>query len=551
MSQGTTAGRPPAAAAARQSPWAPLSLPTFRALWLANVVSDIGGAMHGVGAGWLMTAMSPSPLIVALVQAATMLPMFLLVMPAGVLGDILDRRKLLIFAQWWSVVSAFLLGVFTLMGWMSPWILLLFTFTLGVGSALATPPFQSIVPELVPRDRLPSAVALNSMGVNIARAAGPAIGGVLISLTGPASVFLFNAVSFLFTIFVLWRWKREPRINRLPPEQFFPAMRTGWRYARRNPQLQAVLARAAAFFMFAAALWALLPLIGSQKLEGSPNGYAILLSCLGVGAVSAAFTLPKLREKASADILTVAAAVAFAAATAVAAISDNFYLIAAFMVAAGWAWLASLSTFNVTAQFAIAEWVKGRGLAMYQIAFYGCQAIGSIVWGQVASLTSIATALLIASAGLLVGCMTAVKFKLGGAGNLNLQPSLHWQEPHVLLSDTAGRGAILTTVEYDIDPVDAAAFLKAMRELERSRRQNGGYGWGVYEDMEKPGRVIEHFLTDSWLEHLRHHERVTVADREVQDRVNAFHKGAAPPRVSHLAAPGAHDIAVQEPLATK
>lgn len=502
--------------------------------------------MHGVGAGWLMTAMSPSPLIVALVQAATMLPMFLLVMPAGVLGDILDRRKLLIFAEWWSMISALLLGVFTLVGWMSPWILLLLTFTLGIGSALGTPPFQSIVPELVPRDRLPSAVALNSMGVNIARAVGPAIGGVLISFTGPASVFFFNAVSFSFTIFVLWRWKREPRVTRLPPEHFFAGMRSGWRYARRNPQLQAVLARAAAFFSFAAALWALLPLIGAQKLQGSPNGYAILLSCIGVGAVSAAFTLPKVREKLSPDVLTVAAAVTFAAATAVTAVSDNFYLIAAFMVAAGWSWLASLSTFNVTAQFAIAEWVKGRGLAMYQIAFYGCQAIGSIVWGQVASVTSIATALVIASAGLLVGSLTAVKFKLGGTGNLNLQPSLHWPEPHVVLTDTADRGAILTTVEYEIDRADAAAFLKAAQELERSRRRNGAYAWGVYEDMEKPGRVIEHFFTDSWLEHLRHHQRVTVADRDVQDRVNAFHKGTAAPRVSHLAALGSRDDQAHE-----
>jgi MFS family permease len=548
MSQEKTLGAPPGAAAARQSPWAPLSLPTFRALWLANVVSDIGGAMHGVGAGWLMTAMSPSPLIVALVQAATMLPMFLLVLPAGVLGDILDRRKLLIFAELWALVSALLLGVFTLLGWMSPWILLLFTFTLGVGSALATPPFQSIVPELVPRDRLPSAVALNSMGVNIARAVGPAIGGVLISMTGPASVFFFNAVSFIFTIFVLWRWQREPRVNKLPAEHFFAGLRIGWRYARRNPQLQAVLARAAAFFSSAAALWALLPLIGSQKLEGSPNGYAILLSCIGVGAVSAAFTLPKLREKTSADVLTVAAAVAFAAATAVTALSDNFYLIAGFMVIAGWSWLASLSTFNVTAQFAIAEWVKGRGLAMYQIAFYGCQAIGSIVWGQVASVTSISTALLVASAGLLVGCLTAVKFKLGGASGLDLQPSLHWPEPHVLVTDTADRGAILTTVEYDVDPADASAFVTAMGELERSRRRNGGYGWGVYEDMARPGRMVEHFFTDSWLEHLRHHQRVTVADKEVQDRVNAFHNGAIPPRVSHFAVPGAKQTPAQEPV---
>jgi MFS family permease len=519
------------------SAWAPLSFPTFRALWLANIASDVGGAMHAVGAGWLMTAMSPSPLIVALVQAATMLPMFLLVMPAGVIADILDRRKLLMFALVWALLSAVLLGVFTLVGWMSPWILLFFTFTLGIGTALATPPFQSIVPELVPRDHLTAAISLNSTGVNIARAVGPAVGGLVISALGVAWVFLFNALSYLFVLFVLWRWQREPRLNKLPPEHFLGALRVGFRYARRNPQLRTVLVRAAAFFFSASALWALLPLIGAQKLEGSPHGYAILLSCLGVGAVGAAFTLPKVRAKVSSDVLTVAAAFAFAAATLVAAVSTSFYLIAGLMVAAGWAWLASLSTFNATTQLAIAEWVRGRGLAMYQIAFYGCQAIGSIVWGQIASATSIAVALLVAAAGLVLGSATALRFRLAGAGNLNLQPSLHWPEPQVMVDDTADRAPVLTTVEYKVDPKESPAFLSALHELKASRLRNGGYGWGIFEDMSMPGRYVEHFFTDSWLEHLRQHERTTLADKTVQDRVNAFHTGGAPPVVSHFAAP--------------
>lgn len=526
-----------AAATAGQSAWAPLASPIFRALWLANIASDIGGAMHGVGAGWLMTTMSPSPLIVALVQAATMLPMFLLVMPAGVLGDILDRRKLLIFALCWALVGALLLGVFTAIGWISPWILLFFTFLLGVGTALATPPFQSIVPELVPRDQLTLAVSLNSTGVNIARAVGPAIGGLLISAAGPATVFLFNAVSYLFTIFVLWRWPRQPRLNKLPPEHFFAALRVGFRYAHSNPQLQTVLVRAAAFFFAATALWALLPLVGAQKLEGSPNGYAILLSCLGVGAVSAAFTLPKVRARYSSDAITVGATFAFACAMIVAAAADNFYIVAALMIAAGWGWLASLSTFNATTQMAIAEWVRGRGLAMYQIAFYGCQAIGSVFWGQLASATSVSFALLMAAMALVLGSSTAVRFKLAAAGNLNLQPALHWPEPRVLLDDTSDRGLILTTVEYDIDPAQAPGFLSALQELKASRLRNGGHGWGVFEDMSRPGRYIEHFFTDSWVEHLRQHERTTLADKAVQDKVKAFQRRGTAPAVSHLAAP--------------
>ena len=522
----------------KQSSWAALSFPTYRTLWFATVASGVGNAMQAVGAGWLMTTMSPSPVLVSLVQAATMLPMFLLVLPAGVLGDIVDRRRLLLFAQWWSLVSALLLGVVTYAGFISPWLLLLFTFVLGVGTALQTPALQAVVPELVPRERLPSAVALNSMGMNIARAVGPAVGGVLIAAAGAGSVFVFNAVSFLFTIGALWRWKREPRANKLPPEHFFSAMRTGWRYARQNPQLLAVLVRAAAFFGFAAALWALLPLIGKEKLESSPHGYAILLSCIGVGAVAAAITLPRLRENVSADSLTVSSALVFAVAGAVPAVSDSFHLIAACMIVAGWAWLACLSTFNISAQFAIAEWVKSRGLAMYQIAFFGSLALGSMLWGHIAEASSIETALLASSAALALGSLTAARFKLEASRGLDLQPALSWPEPRVLLTGASSRGVILTTVDYEIDPADSASFLAAMQEIERIRRRNGGYDWGVYEDMEKPGRFVEQFLSDSWLEHLRHHERTTVSDRIVQEHVNAFHRGKGSPRVSHFAAPG-------------
>jgi hypothetical protein len=249
------------------------------------------------------------------------------------------------------------------------------------------------------------------------------------------------------------------------------------------------------------------------------------------------FTLPKLREKVSADAVTVGSSVVFAVAAAVPALSDDFRVIAAFMAIAGWAWLACLSTFNVTAQFAIAEWVKSRGLAMYQIAFFGALALGSIVWGQVAAATSLETTLLISSAAMVLGCLSAAKFKL--AYPRDLQAVSYWPEPHVLLEDAFNRGVILTAIEYDTDPADATAFLEAIDELASTRRRNGAYAWGIYEDIEKPGRFVEQFLTDSWLEHLRHHERMTVVDRAVQERVNAFHRDATPPRVMHWAAPGA------------
>ena len=242
-------------------------------------------------------------------------------------------------------------------------------------------------------------------------------------------------------------------------------------------------------------------------------------------------------------MLTLGAAAAFAVAGAVAAIVDNFYVIAGFMIIAGWAWLASLSTLNVSAQFTIADWVKSRGLAMYQIVFFGCLAIGSIVWGQVASATSTKTALLVASGGLLLGCVSVVRFRLATAGALDLQPSLSWPEPRVFLEDTSNRGVILTTIEYEVAPADVTRFVENIHRLANVRRRNGGYGWGVFEDMEHPGRFVEHFFSDSWLDHLRQHQRTTVADSEIQDYVNAFHRGDSPPRVSHLAAPGERGMA--------
>jgi MFS family permease len=525
-----------AADAPRQSPWAPLSNPTFRALWTANLVSDIGGAMHAVGAGWLMTQMAPAPLIVALVQAATMLPMFLLLLPAGAMGDIFDRRRLLIAAQSWSMIGAVLLGVVTLTGWIGPVSLLLLTLLLGVGAALATPSFQSVVPELVPREKLPAAVSLSSMGVNIARAVGPALAGILISTAGVAVVFLFNAASFVLVIVVLVRWKRQARVNTLPAEPLMSALRTGWRYAAHNIGFRSVLIRSAAFFSFASALWALLPLVGAQRMQGQ-NGYAILLSCLGVGAVVGALTLPKLRLKLSSDKISFIGTALFAAATIVTGVVDNFYVIAVAMLPAGWAWLANLTTFNITARFSIADWVMSRGLALNQMVFFGCQTVGSLVWGQVAQVTTIYVALTAAGAVMIAAMLTGLRYKLITPAKTDLQASKHWAEPVVFLKDPNERGPLVTLIEYQIDPADAERFLAAARALAVARRRNGGYAWGIYEDMAKPGRYIEQFFSRSWLEHLRQHERTTLADKALQDAVNAFHTLAEPPRVSHVVAP--------------
>ena len=500
-------------------------------------MSDVGTAMHAVGAGWLMTQMAPSPLIVALVQAATTLPMFLLLLPAGALGDILDRRRLLIFAQSWSVLGALALGLVTLAGWMSPVLLLLLTLALGIGAALAVPSFQSVVPELVPREQLPAAVSLSSMGVNIARAAGPAIAGVLIATLGVGAVFVFNAASFLFTIVVLWRWKRAAAANALPPEHFLSALRVGWRYAIHNPPLRAVLIRSAAFFSFAAALWALLPLVGAQRMPGRRERLRDPAELPRRRRGDRRAHPAQVRPKMSSDALSILSTALFALGTAAAALAENFYVVAAFMLPAGWAWLANLTTFNITARFSIAGWVMSRGLAINQMTFFGCQALGSIVWGQVASLTSIEARharfrgrddrrarrrAALPAGGARQGRSRAVA-ALGGADGAarGRERARSGPDDHRVRGRSgAGRRV----------PGGAA-------ELKVARARNGGYGWGIYQDLENPGRYTEQFFTDSWLEHLRQHQRNTIGDKALQDRVRAFHRGAQPPKVSHLAAP--------------
>ncbi|WP_158046792.1 MFS transporter [Skermanella pratensis] len=530
--------RTPAPASAGGA-WSPFKHGTFRALWIATVASNIGTWMHDVGAGWFMTSLSPSPFMVALVQAATTLPMFLFALPSGVLADIVDRRRFLIAAQLWGLAAAMTLGTLALLGLVTPAILLVATFALGTGAAMNAPAFQAIVPELVPKEEMSSAVALNSMGINVSRAIGPALAGAILSFAGPAVVFLLNALSFLGVLIVLLAWKREATPNRLPPEHFVPAVRAGLRYVREAPALRAVLVRAVAFFAFGSAAWALLPIVTRNELGEGPGGYGILLACIGVGAVTGALLLPRFRARLSADRLTVLATWAFAAATLALAFVRTFELVAVAMLVAGFSWIAMLSTLNVGAQQATAGWVKARALSVFLVVFFGSMAGGSAVWGQVATLAGTPTALALAAVGLVLGSAAALRYSLAGGAGLDLAPSMHWPAPMVDHDPEPDRGPVMVTVEYRIDPADGAAFAAAMADLGRARRRSGALSWGVFEDAAAQGRFLEYFILQSWLEHLRQHERVSRTDQALQERARAFHHGAEPPRVSHFLAPAA------------
>lgn len=516
------------------SVWTPLHQPLFRALWIASTASNIGTWMHDVGAAWLMTSLAPSPLMVALVQTATSLPMFLLALPAGALADIVDRRRLLLLTQAWMMTAALGLGVVTLVGATTPWTLLAFTFLLALGTALNAPAWQAIVPELVARAELPAAVALTSMGFNISRAIGPALGGFVMAATGPAMVFLLNAASFIGIMTVLSRWRRASREATLPAERFFGAMRAGVRYVRHAPALRSVLVRTAAFILSGSALWAILPVVTRAELGRGSTDYGVLLACIGVGAVAGAAILPHFRRKLSVDWLCTGATVLFSGVTLALAIVRHFSLLCGILLVGGAAWLTLLSSFNTAAQTAVPSWVRARALAVYMLVFSGTMTVGSILWGTMATRLGIQTALIVAAVGLIVGLLTMWRYRLAVNEGLNLAPSLHWPTPTVMIEPEPEQGPVLVVVEYRIDPAQVRDFLDAMSLLRLIRRRDGALSWGLYSDPAEPGRYVEHFIVESWIEHLRQHERVTYADRAIEDRARAFHIGDDPPIVSHF-----------------
>lgn len=508
--------------------------PVFRAVWLATIVSNLGTWIQNVGAAWLMTSLSPSALMVALIQTATSLPMFLLSLPAGALADVIDRRKLLLFTQTWMLVMAAALAIVTWLGLMTPTVLLALTFFLGLGAALNGPAWQAIVPELVPKAELASAVSLSSVAFNIARAVGPAIGGLVIAASGPAATFGLNAVSFVGVIYVLYRWKSTPPRSALPAERFWGAMKAGIRYLRHSPSLKIVMIRAGVFILFGSALWALLPIRIRNELNLGAAAYGILLGCLGTGALLGAWVLPWFRKQFTNDVLTSVGALIFGAATAALALLNSFPLLCVAMLLGGFAWLAILSTFNVAAITSAPEWVKSRALGVYMLIFNGGLALGSAAWGDLANRAGLRTALLVAAAGLVIGIVAAARYSLNHIEKANLDPSMHWPEPLVVHKPANEDGPVVVTVEYQIDPSKEAEFIDAARILREARLRDGALDWHMLADVSSPTRHIEYFIVESWLEHLRQHERVTIADKNLQDHVNSFHVGAGPPRVSHF-----------------
>jgi MFS family permease len=518
------------------SAWNPLRESLFRTLWIATIASNIGTWMQDVGESWLMTSLTTSPVLVALIETAGSLPVVLLALPAGALADIIDRRRLLLVMQIWMFVAAGAMGILAFTHQMTPGRLLWLTFFLGVGTALSNPVWQATTPELVSDKDLPAAITLNAAGINISRAIGPALGGFIVAASGPWAVFFLNAVSFIGITLVVYRWKPAPRKSKLPPEEIIGAMRAGTRYLRHSPELQTVLMRCAVFIVFASALWALLPQQARRHLSFGSFGYGLLLGCIGFGALVGAALLPKLRERLSINQLVIGSSLVFGLATMALGYLHSFALLAISLAVGGIAWLVMLASLNVSAQTVTPSWVRARVMAVYLLCFSGGLAAGSAAWGFVAARVGVSAALISAAVGLIVGPFVTWRFRLVGNESLSLAPTAHWPEPVMMIDAEPSEGPAITLVEYRIDPKTAAEFLKSMTKMRQLRLRDGAIRWNLLRDTADPQRYVETFVTESWANHLRQHERVTAETRRIEERIQALQVGAGSPKTTHLIA---------------
>ncbi|KQN78910.1 MFS transporter [Sphingomonas sp. Leaf62] len=511
----------------------PLSIPIFRAIWVASMASNFGGLIQSVGASWMMTSLAASPQMIALVQASTTLPIMLLSLWAGAVADNLDRRRVMLAAQGFMLTVSVALAVCAWMGLLSPWLLLSFTFLIGCGTAINGPAWQASVGDMVPRSVLPSAVALNSMGFNIARSVGPALGGAIVAVAGAAAAFLTNALSYIGLIAVLARWNPDYAPRTLPRETLGLAMAAGVRYVRMSPSLRTVLIRAALFGVAASAVPAMMPLVARDLVTGGPLTYGALLGAFGGGAVIGALGSVRLRKRWAPERLVRVAATALASGAAIAAVSPVLPLTMAALVLAGAGWVSALSTFNVSVQMAAPRWVVARALALYQMAAFGGMTIGSWLFGSVAEGSGVHIALLAAAGVQMLGVVAGFKLPLRDIETASLAPR-GWETPDTEVPVEARSGPVVVTIDYRIAPKDVVGFLNVMNERRRIRRRDGAHHWALLRDLNDPELWIERYHVSTWLEYIRHNQRRTEADHANSVALLALHRGDAPPRVHRM-----------------
>jgi MFS family permease len=517
---------------------APLRHPAFRLLWFANLVANSGMWMQNTGAGWLMTGLAPDPLMVSLVQVASLLPVFLLALPAGALADILDRRATLIAGQAWIAVSGALLALLAWQGSLGAWGLLALTFSIGAGTALTSPAWAATTPETVPRSDLAQAIVLNGIGFNLTRAVGPAIGGLVVAAFGAQLNFALNALAFCIVTVALLGWRRETAPSRLPKEHLLSAMRAGIGFVRASPVMRATMLRAFVFFGAGAAVWGLLPLLVRQQLGLGPEWFGILLGAMGVGAVAAGFLMPALRGRLDrGQTVTTASVLGGAALMLLGQATDGVMALLA-MLAFGVAWIAGASTLQAAAQLGAPAWVRARAIGIYQLATFGALAFGSALGGWAGAVLGLPLAL--GAAGLMCAVVGfavrgfSIEPPAAATGPTAEAPVPRPEPPDPALAALLPRetGRLLEVVRYTIDPADRRRFAAAMEACRGVRLRSGALGWYLWEDVAHPERWIELWVLENWTDHLREADRITEADRAILGAAASLHRGAAPPEAA-------------------
>lgn len=518
------------------SAWAPLREPTFRMLWMVWMAANITLWMNDVAAAWQMTSLTTSATMIALVTTASSLPVFLLGLPSGALADIVDRRKLFMFTQLWIATVAAFLYAAAVTGRLSAELLLALVFCNGIGLALRWPVYSAILPELIPRHQLGAALGLNGIAVNISRVVGPLLAGALIAAASAEYVFAVNFLIALGCAAVLFRWKRpEKPPSVLPGERFIGAMRLGWSYVRESRRMKDAIVMTSSFFVHTTALMALLPL-EAKRLGGGANTYTLLLACLGLGAIFTVSQLPKLRARWNRDEVALRGSILTAICTAGVALAPNPYFAAPAMFFAGVAWIAVANSVAISAQLALPDWVRARGMSIYQMAIMGSTAGGAFLWGQIAEHTSVPISL----GACAVSTVVALAFTRGrvleGAQEEDHTPTHPFEEPVPARDIVPDDGPVMVTLEYIIDPKRSLEFESLMAESRSARLRQGAVSWGLFEDLQRPGRFVEYFACDTWADYLRRFDRFTAQDERLQQMRYAFHLGDTPPSISRFIA---------------
>ncbi|MDO4968035.1 MFS transporter [Comamonas kerstersii] len=517
------------------STWTPLRTPTFRLLWSVTLVANICMWMNDVAAAWMMTSLTTSPVLVALVQTASTLPVFLLGLPSGALADILDRRRYFIFTQFWVAVVAVLLCAALALDAMNAPLLLALTFANGIGMAMRWPVFSALIPEVISKPMLPSAMALNAVAMNASRIVGPLVAGALIASAGTLWVFVLNAVLSIAAGLLLLTWQRTHVTHPLGRERLPSAMRVGLQFIKESPRMRAVIARTVAFFFMSTAIMALLPLT-AKRFDGigfisGAGVFTLLLASMGAGAIIGAMFLPRIRQMFTGEPLVLTGTLLQAASTVGVALAPNLPLAVVCMMTAGLSLIATANTLGVKAQMALPNWVRARGMSAYQMSIMGGTAIGAALWGKMAALSSVPVSL-IAAAVTGVVCMLIVQRVFTDRQALeDLSPSKAFQPPR---HSQPEEGRVVVHIEYLINPAKARRFRTLMQESRRSRMRQGALSWRLLHSMERPERYIEEIVDESWVEHLRRFDRITASDVALRERKLAFHVADTPPRVTRF-----------------